>query len=560
MRGRRRGRARAALLAELLRARCVPAGWLLRATARSGARALAREAGLGRRAVAFLGAHAASFGLWLLSWWLLGRAALDGRLDPGWLVAWALVLASYVPLAVFASWQQGALAIAGGALLRRHLLRGALALEPEALRRAGAGQLLGRVIESEVVERFALAGGFLVVTAAIELLFAGWVLARGAGGLAHAALLAAFTAAVAAGVFRYARRRREWTDARTDMTDDLVERMVGQRTRVAQEPRRRWHDGEDEALERYLALSAALDRTAVRFQAIGPRGWFLVGLAGLVPAFVSGGVSASALAVGLGGVLLALGSLRNAVTGAEMLAAAAVAWSRIASLRGVPSAEATEHPRLIAPEPLAPAAGGRVLRARGLTFRYGGRAEPAIDGADLEIGCGERILVEGPSGGGKSTLGALLAGSRAPAAGVLLLDGLDLATAGARAWRRRVALVPQFHENHVLQNTLAFNLLMGRSWPARQAQLEEAERVCRALGLGPLLERMPSGLQQAVGETGWQLSHGERSRVYIAWALLQGAEVLILDESFAALDPETLRTAVAAVRELAPTLVVIAHP
>ena len=51
---------------------------------------------------------------------------------------------------------------------------------------------------------------------------------------------------------------------------------------------------------------------------------------------------------------------------------------------------------------------------------------------------------------------------------------------------------------------------------------------------------MPAGLLQIVGETGWQLSHGERSRLYIARALLQGAAVLILDESFAALDPETL--------------------
>jgi ABC-type ATPase involved in cell division len=51
---------------------------------------------------------------------------------------------------------------------------------------------------------------------------------------------------------------------------------------------------------------------------------------------------------------------------------------------------------------------------------------------------------------------------------------------------------------------------------------------------------MPAGLLQMVGETGWQLSHGERSRLYIARALLQRAELIILDESFAALDPENL--------------------
>jgi ATP-binding cassette subfamily B protein len=63
-----------------------------------------------------------------------------------------------------------------------------------------------------------------------------------------------------------------------------------------------------------------------------------------------------------------------------------------------------------------------------------------------------------------------------------------------------------------------------------------------------------------VGEMGWQLSHGERSRLFIARALLQEAEVVILDESFAALDPETLQRALLCVIQRAKTLVVIAHP
>jgi ABC-type multidrug transport system fused ATPase/permease subunit len=108
--------------------------------------------------------------------------------------------------------------------------------------------------------------------------------------------------------------------------------------------------------------------------------------------------------------------------------------------------------------------------------------------------------------------------------------------------------------------TFAFNVLMGRAWPPRPADLDEAERVCRALGLGPLLDRMPAGLAQVVGETGWQLSHGEKSRLYLARALLQGADLILLDESFAALDPATLRRTLAFVREEAPTVLVIAHP
>jgi ABC-type multidrug transport system fused ATPase/permease subunit len=101
---------------------------------------------------------------------------------------------------------------------------------------------------------------------------------------------------------------------------------------------------------------------------------------------------------------------------------------------------------------------------------------------------------------------------------------------------------------------------MGRRWPPRQEDLQEAEVVCRELGLGELLDRMPAGMLQMVGETGWQLSHGERSRLYIARALLQRSDMIILDESFAALDPETLRQSLSFVLRRAPTLMVIAHP
>ena len=124
---------------------------------------------------------------------------------------------------------------------------------------------------------------------------------------------------------------------------------------------------------------------------------------------------------------------------------------------------------------------------------------------------------------------------------------------------RTLAAAPQFHENHVFTETLAFNVLMGARWPPEPRDLEEAERVCRGLGLGDLLDRMPAGLFQMVGETGWQLSHGERSRLYIARALLQDADLVIFDESFGQIDPESLRDCLRYVSDRARTLLVITH-
>jgi ABC-type bacteriocin/lantibiotic exporter with double-glycine peptidase domain len=130
---------------------------------------------------------------------------------------------------------------------------------------------------------------------------------------------------------------------------------------------------------------------------------------------------------------------------------------------------------------------------------------------------------------------------------------------GEDRWRRRVAYAPQSHENHVFSGSLAFNLLMGRAWPPRAEDLAEAHEVCADLGLTELLARMPAGIEQIVGESGWQLSEGERSRVFLGRAILSGADLLVLDESFSALDPESLDRACSALRRRAPTLVMVAH-
>jgi ABC-type multidrug transport system fused ATPase/permease subunit len=173
---------------------------------------------------------------------------------------------------------------------------------------------------------------------------------------------------------------------------------------------------------------------------------------------------------------------------------------------------------------------------------------------------GDRVLLCGPSGGGKSTLGALLCGLTRAQSGLLLQRGLDPQSLGEAGWRRRVASAPQFHQNYVMVGTFAYNLLMGRSWPPTPGDLDEARHLCEELGLGPLVERMPAGLLQQVGEGGWRLSHGEQSRLFLARALLQRADLVVLDESFGALDPENLQRCLEVALRRAPTLVVIAHP
>lgn len=295
-----------------------------------------------------------------------------------------------------------------------------------------------------------------------------------------------------------------------------------------------------------------------------PGDWLILSLLGLTPTFFSGSGTPASFAVSLGGVLVAARALGKLVMGLSQLLGAAIAWQQVALFF-----HAGARPEISAPPAFALALSPRahatgngqpVLDARDLIFRYRAQSEPILQSCSLQICMGDRILLEGPSGGGKSTLASLLIGLRSPQSGLLLLQGLDWHTLGSQGWRRRVVGAPQFHENHVFTGTFAFNLLMGRRWPAPPEDLQRAEALCRELGLGDLLDRMPAGLMQMVGETGWQLSHGERSRLYIARALLQDADLVVLDESLAALDPETFHRSLRCVLDRVSTLLVIAHP
>lgn len=580
---RRRARARRAILGQRLVQTWLGECWHLRPAPGASAWAAFRHARLPRRLISLVAAHVAQYALWLISWWVIGRAVIGGRLDAGWLAAWALLLLTTIPLRLLATWSAGLFAVGAGGLLKQRLIYGALRLEPEEVRHEGVGHLLGRVFEGEAVETLALGGGLLGVVASVELLIGALVLGVGAGGVLHVALLLAWVSALIYAGWRYYRKRLVWTEARLNLTHDLVEVMAGYRTRLAQEEREHWHDGEDQALERYLGLSASLDRAAARLIALAPRGWLVLALCCLAPAFVYGSASTEALAVSLGGIILVFRALEKLAESMASLAGAGIAWRQVA-----PLFRAASRPEQAGVPAFAVAARGggnvssdgdgarvetptaveaptvvevpTVVEAHDVGFRYGARGEPILRNCELHIAAGERLLLEGASGGGKSTFASLLTGMRAPESGLLLVGGLDRQTLGLDGWRRRVASAPQFHENHVMTETFSFNLLMGRRWPPRREDLAEAEAVCRELGLGDLLSRMPGGFEQMVGESGWQLSHGERSRLFIARTLLQDADLLVLDESFAALDPENLRLALACVLRRAPSLLVIAHP
>jgi subfamily B ATP-binding cassette protein MsbA len=192
----------------------------------------------------------------------------------------------------------------------------------------------------------------------------------------------------------------------------------------------------------------------------------------------------------------------------------------------------------------------------GVHFTYPGAEREALAGVDLHIRAGETVALVGPSGGGKTTLAALVPRFFAPAAGTIRVDGQEISTLSIASLRANIALVSQ--EVLLFDDTVAANIAYGGMAGASCEAIEAAARAAHALDF---IGAMPQGFETMIGEHGARLSGGQRQRIAIARAILKDAPILILDEATSALDNESERQVQAALDELMTgrTTLVIAH-
>ena len=559
LQGRAAVRARDALMLEQLGHRSIEIASLVRLSPRAPLRHQIADAGIWRLTFLALMAQVIAQGVVILSWLTLGDLSLLGGFAWGWVDAWSLLLLTSIPATAAAFWAEQLAVLKLGALIKRLLLYGITRLDPDTMRAKGSGQFLGLAMEADALELAGLGGGLLAIFAIARLFMVATLLALVDSGLILIALLVVWI--VGAGVIgvRLWRHTQAWAQTYHALAGDLQERMAGHRTYIVQLPRGDWYAREDRLLADYWGRSLAVDNHLSFLVGGFTRSWLFVGMVGLALILWAGLTDIGEIGIIILAVLygqLALTMIGRATPSLVQLAVAARELSPLFQAARRERKDAASDPTLEQPtDSDAP-----LLAGRDLSFRHPGARTAAVEDAHFEIRDGDRILLEGPSGGGKSTFAALLSGLLHQETGSLTWHGIERAAFPASLWHQRILNVPQFHENHVFAATFAFNLLMGRRWPPTEEDLREADQVCRELGLGPLIDHMPGGLQQMVGEAGWALSHGERSRLFVARALLQDADLVILDESFASLDPETLRKALGCVLSRARTVMVIAHP
>lgn len=196
------------------------------------------------------------------------------------------------------------------------------------------------------------------------------------------------------------------------------------------------------------------------------------------------------------------------------------------------------------------------IRFEGVRFRYPGSDKLALNGINLHVKPGQTIALVGASGGGKSTLAALIPRFYTPESGRITIDGTDINSLTLSSLREQIALVSQ--DIVLLNDSLRANIAFGQSRGADDAMVREAAVAAHAW---EFISQLPQGLDTLTGENGATLSGGQRQRIAIARALLKDAPILILDEATSALDTESERVVQDALATLMRnrTTLVIAH-
>ncbi|MDD6067765.1 MAG: ABC transporter ATP-binding protein [Succinivibrio sp.] len=194
------------------------------------------------------------------------------------------------------------------------------------------------------------------------------------------------------------------------------------------------------------------------------------------------------------------------------------------------------------------------IKFNDVCFSYDGQRE-VLHKVNLTVPVGSKVALVGNSGGGKSTVTALIPRLYEIDSGSITIDGTDIKEFTISSLREQIAMV--FQDNFLFDGTVRENLLYGKE-NATDAEIEFA---IKSAYLDEFVKKLPQGLDTMIGERGLLLSGGQKQRLAIARAILKNAPVVILDEATSALDNKSEKVVQQALDKLMEgrTTIVIAH-
>ncbi|MFE4945306.1 ABC transporter ATP-binding protein [Streptomyces sp. NPDC056641] len=493
---------------------------------------------------------------------LVAQHVLDGLSDGRGVLGPVLLLAALVVLGAgltgLQSWWQQRTSERVVRQIRRDLVFRLIRLRVPELDRRPPGDLISRVTsDSALVQNAATEGLVMVSNGVLSIL--GAVVLMGVVHLGLLGVTAAVLIAVALVMVLVLPRIREAVARAQESVGAVgaaLDRTLGAaRTVKANGAEGRETERAGDAIEgayraglagaRYVALVKVLSGVSIQAAFLA-----VLGVGGALVA--SGSLEASALIAFLLYVFYLASPVGSLVAGLSMLQQGLGAVGRIEQVKHMPVEDDVDDLR--DPRAIVAAPGAPPVEFRDVRFSYPGRA-PALRGISYTVPGGTQTALVGLSGAGKTTMFALLQRFHEPAAGQILIDGVDIATLPRSEVRRRIAYVEQ--ESPVMAGTIGDNL----RYAATGASDEDIAEVLRLTRLDTLIDRLHDGLRTEVGNRGVTLSGGERQRLAIARALLRRPEVLLLDEATAQLDASNERALRDAVDQAARrcTVILIAH-
>lgn len=198
------------------------------------------------------------------------------------------------------------------------------------------------------------------------------------------------------------------------------------------------------------------------------------------------------------------------------------------------------------------------LELKNITFQYPETDEPVLKDFSLTIKANTSVAFVGSTGSGKTTTVDILLGLLEPAAGQLVVDGVEVSGDKIANWQKNLGYVPQVI--YLNDDTIARNIAFGVHHT--QVDREAVEKAAKLANIHDfIVSDLPQGYDTPVGERGIRLSGGQRQRLGIARALYHNPAVLVLDEATSALDGVTEEHIFNAVSDIgkSKTIIMIAH-
>lgn len=191
---------------------------------------------------------------------------------------------------------------------------------------------------------------------------------------------------------------------------------------------------------------------------------------------------------------------------------------------------------------------------RNIDFKYGNKE--VLTDLSFEILDGGKYALIGPSGSGKTTIFNIILKFNTGYNGYVSIDGIDLQTISSSDVRKNIAYIPQ--TSSLFAGTIRENLLYGKNANVDESKLT---KVLEILQINEFLDRLPSGIETSINESGEGLSEGQKQRINIARGFLSNSPIILLDEVTSNLDVDTEKNILEAINVLGrdKTIVMIAH-